>query len=396
MSDKWNYIITKEFYNRNYSGLVLNEDLRELKNLKFKTGIDADGKPMIEQKQGWLAILNKKRFLLPQEINSIPIEKCIPLKISDFKQLIHSTNVYHIPAKIVEYRIRPERTLEFRDWFNQFVDFEHTNPMHWILYKSIILSGILLRVNFRLSTNPGFGKDSVPMILSNLLPFYVGIYTPRSAPKLLTMLEKKLLIIDEISDVDTEDSRKLEPLLIQIGDMRTKVNNSALSVAGQTLNEYDIEKLSVGFIYNDIDDYMPPHLERDCSHKYFDKLYRPPTRQRYVPFRLSGEINVAQFKRLVIDDNYEQYDAQIKKWIKMTLWLMESGFNELIKQRRHYKWINDKIIGTNTGRLNTNFHAILDFLRVLADDEKQFNMLADELYKSHVEYLTMLVPYEVA
>jgi len=387
----WSYDIIKLFHDAHYTGIVEEANLKELKSFKLKIGVGADGKAQHETIEGWLVLINKLKYILPQYIDEVDLRDVLPIKIKKTTQFVNFSNIYHKPTAdgLVKFNIPPECGMSFKDWIDTFAPFEHTNPIHWLIYKLIILGALCTRFNFRIATQPGFGKDSLPTILSELIPLAVSIYTPKSAPRLMSMLERALLVVNEQPDVAKDDMEALEPVIRVAGDMRTKVQNSALAVSGFTKDEYDISQLSMGFLYNEIKDYMPPNIKTDKTQKYFDNYFTPATNQRFVPFHLSGEIDVSQFKKLDKAVVYENCMPKLKSWVKMAKWLMDGGFDNLLKSK-DYVWHNERFIGTKTGRLNYHFCAVLDVCKVYASSEQEYNSLADEVYKCYGNYMKML------
>jgi len=73
----------------------------------------------------------------------------------------------------------------------------------------------------------------------------------------------------------------------------------------------------------------------------------------------------------------------------MAKWLMDGGFDNLLRSK-DYTWENERFIGTRTGRLNYHFYAVLDVCKVYASNEKEFNVLANELYRCFGNYMKML------
>lgn len=390
-ANAWDYSVTKKFFDKHYTDVVQEHDLQELKSFKLKTGVDINGKAEYTFIEGWLVNKNKLKYILPQTIQNEPLRNMLPLKIKDTTQFNHQTTIYHKPTPmgLTIFKIPPSQCMEFKEWFDGFAPFKHTNPKHWKLYKGLILGSLLMRYNYRVATCPGFGKDSLATILSDLLPLDVSVYTPKSAPKLMAMLEKRLLIVDEVVDVTKDQMSALEPVIRVAGDMRTTVNNSALSVKGFTKDEYDISRLSLAFTYNELEDYMPPKLKRDKSDGYFDNTFTRATNSRFLPLRFTGELDVSQFEVVNAEIEYNKNEEYLKNWVRYTKWLMQGGFQELLTMK-DFKWEGEITINNETSRMNNHFKMILRFFKVLSTTQLEFNNYANNLYNCYCSYLNMI------
>lgn len=389
----WYYSFIKRFADENYSSLITENHLKELRSFKLKKDVDIKGKPIFGDITGWLININKKQYVLPQEIGGKDLRDMLPVKIVNEEQFTYKTQIYHKPKSIQGvkiFKIPAEKTMTYDEWFDGFANFEHSNPLHFKLYKMLVLGSLLFRINYRVCTQPSFGKDSIPSILSDLIPMDISVYTPKSAPKLMTMLEKRLLIIDEIVDVDKSSMDILEPVIRVAGDLRNKVNNGSLAVSSLTKDNYDISNLSIGFIYNELKDYMPPNLKTDKSDKYFDNSFTNATKQRFMPFMFTGELDTNQFKGQISDEYYKDNVTYLKNWIKMYKWLTNGGYKELLAVKKEWKWELNKEIGSKGGRLNYHFNSILDCIKLSCVNETEFNHYANEMYKCYINYLKMI------
>ncbi len=384
--DMFNYSVVNQFSNEYYRNIIKDEDLKELKYFKFK--IDEDE---YYEVKGWLVKKDRKKYLIKDEIDKQKLETLLPIKIKEYCEYNYRNDVYHIPTSegLVKFKIPAKKTMEIREWFDFFAPFEHTNKEDFEIYKGLVLGSLIFRYNYRIATQPAFGKNSLLDILKELMPFDVTVYTPDSAPKLRATLEKRLLVIDEIVDIDKEKMKLLEPVIRSAGDMRTFVENSALAVSGFTKETYDINNLSVGFIYNEYQDYVNADKKRDKSDKYFDNAFTQATKQRYIPFKLDGELNVSQFKVHNAKSVYEENKTKLKEWVMMTKWLIEDGIFEVLKDKEDYELI-DYEIGTNTGRLKNHYNTIMLFFKAISVNQKEYKDFGAKLYSSYLNYLNMM------
>lgn len=384
--DIFNYSVVNQFNNEFYRNIITDDDLKELKFFRFKIEDDE-----FYEVKGWLVKKDRKKFLIKDDLNGVKLEDVLPIKIKDYNEYNYRNDVYHIPTNegIIKFKIPGKKTMSIREWFDFFAPFKHTNPKDFQLYKGLVLGSLLLRYNYRVATQPAFGKNSLLDILKELLPFDVTVYTPDSAPKLRATLEKRLLVIDEIVDIDKEKMKLLEPVIRSAGDMRTFVENSALAVAGFTKSTYDISNLSISFIYNEYQDYKDTDRKRDKSDKYFDNAFTNATKQRFIPFRLDGELDVSQFKVHDAKNTYEGGKNKLKEWVMMTKWLMNEGFFEVVNTK-DFEELPNYTFDTSTGRLKNHFDTIMLFFKAIANDQKEYKEFGSLLYSKYLDYLNMM------
>lgn len=388
--------VTRLFFEDNYQNLINEHDLQELKQLKLLTGVDDKGKNIYKPIVGWVVYKNKYKYFLPEKINykgeEVDIREVMPVKIKEVEQFSYFTLVYHKPKEgaIGVFKIPADKTMSFSEWWNGFAPFQHSNPRHFELYKGIILGSLMFRFNFRLATQPGFGKDSITSILRDLMPLDVSAYTPQSAPKLRTVLEKRLLVIDEIVDIGKDSMKLLEPVIRHAGDLRTVVENSALAVTGFTKDNYDISNLSLGFTYNEFADYKNTDARKDKSDKYFDHIFTKATQQRFFPLRLKGEIDVAQFSILNYNKEYLEHKEHLKNWIKMTKWLLDGGINILLEEKKEYVIRENFIKEIKSSRLQEHFKMIMQLFKLIAKSQNEFDGYCLDIINSYLDYQNMM------
>jgi hypothetical protein len=369
------YDIVKLFYDTHFTNVILEHHFKELKD--FGDNI-----------KGWLVILNKEKYLLPETINNKDIRDCLPLKMLRTEDFKHSTNVYKIVTKLQNYGIPAQKTMEFRDWVQNFAPFQHSVPKQFLLYKLIILGAMIKKYNFRIASNPAFGKDSLPTVLSQLLPLDVAVYFPRTHAKLMNMIERKLLVITELPDATKANLQVLEPVIRIGGDGRPTFTNSAIAVPGMTKEIYDISQLSMGFIYNELADYQPPHVKEDRSEHYFDMYFTKATLERFLPLHFTGELFRNQFITLDKQTVFKEAHPLLKSWCMSLCWYMQNP-----PTQHNYKQV-PYVVLSGKGRLQFHFQEIVSVLDAYCNTPEEFHELYCELINAHERYGTMITPKE--
>lgn len=390
-AEYFKYGVLDMFCSEHYKNIITDNDLTELKSINFK--LDNNN---VYNFVGWLVRKNKRRYLIKDKYpDGTTIFSKLPIKINDCKEFPFKNDVYFIPKSdggIESFRIPSEETMNINDWFDSFAPFKHTNNNHFKLYKALVLCSLVTRLNYRVATQPGFGKNSIPSLLRSLMPFEVSVYTPKSAPKLLSVLEKRLLVIDEFIDIAEEHQGLLEPVIREAGDMRTNIENSALSVPGYTKDSYDISKLSLVFTYNEYGDYVSKKNKKGKEHKYFDFAVTEATNQRFIPLRLHGELDINQFGDGDKSESeiYNDSKLYLKSWIKMAKWLMDGGYYGLLKEKEKVIDKSKVNIDLKSERHKSHFNTIINFLVVISRNQKEFDEYTNDLVFAYYDYVNML------
>lgn len=393
---KWNYEVIDIAVSKFYNNLIHDRDLIEMRPFK-----DINKDPKVKGKlitfAGWLVKKDRETYCLPlYDENNNDIRQIMPCKIKDYEQIVLSSMVYNKVTSLNSFVIKGEETyFTFKEFMDNFFNIKHSNEFQFLMFRLITVGSIFLNYNYCIATDPQFGKDSLPEVLQKLTTF-TNVVTPQSAPKFKSLLENRLLIVTEFPDIKTDEMKEIEPVLRVSADGRTTYHNSKLSnVNYKTKDKYNISDLSIGFIYNRVDDYKPPKIKNDLRHKYFDFIMTPATRDRMVKFLFTGTIDLEQFRA---DTDAEsvytpEIEMDFKNDIKYIKYLIDNKFDLLEFSKLKIKEYN---LG-NVGRGESHFYNILRVFRMYCDgykDQQQgqemLDKMSDELYGCFNNYKEMI------
>ena len=175
------------------------------------------------------------------------VETDLPFKVITSEERDYKSDVYKIITKIQPISIPAEKRMNFRNLIDIMPAFNHTHPLHFLLYKIITLAAFVDRVNFRASTDAGFGKDSMVNIIAQLVDSTVNLYGATFA-KLEYVLMNKLIVLNELGNLKKDGTMNMQEFLLATGayfntyTKRTRKTNS-------TQEQYDISKLSLIILY---------------------------------------------------------------------------------------------------------------------------------------------------
>jgi len=115
---------------------------------------------------------------------------------------------------------------------------------------------------------------------------------------------------------------------------------------------------------------------------YMDKVFGNNVLERFIPFMLSGNIDMEQF---VHKSSYNaEMDMHFLKIARTIEYYRRNWQSELKPYSLDWKNIN------LSGRQKKSFEMITQFLNLVSKDQKEFNKLVNLVWQSHLAYRRML------
>lgn len=334
---------------------------------------------VIDENPFWLAARNNTKYLMDREL-----KKKLPIKVIGTEEILFRSKVYY---RITEYQtvvFKQEKNHTFRELIDNFADFDHDNKLHFKLYKIMALSAHIDRVNFRVATNAGFGKDSIWECL-HLLKRDVSVINPRSMPALEYRLFNKVLVLNELSNMESSQRDLIQEFLLLCGDMRTTYEKSTRAGL-KTRDHYKIQDLSLICMFNDYEYYCDIGKDK----KFFDNVFTKAVLDRFVPFKMKGRIDTNQFR---ID---ERIDATLEtNWLDYIKILrsLEYYRHNWRKELKPYKVANMAELKFSP-RHQQIFEKIVSFVNLYSESKEEFQFLVTELIKCNADYKDMMLKGE--
>ncbi len=323
----------------------------------------------------WYATMNSKKYLIDRDI----ISK-LPIKIIETSEVHHAKKVYHVIKQYQTVIFKQEMNYTFREMIDMFCEFKHTNPLHFLLYKLTVFASELDRVNFRVATNAGFGKDSIWEAL-HILRRDVAVINPRTMPSLEYRLMNKVLVLNEMSNMDSSQRDLIQEFLLLCGDMRTTYEKSSRA-GNKTKDYYNIKNLSLVCMFNDYEYYENIGKEK----KFFDNTFTKAVMDRFVPFKFNGVLESSQFK--LKEPEQDTVERNTLTYIKLlrTIEYFKHNWRNHIKP---YTYVLES--NKYSPREQGNLDKILSFINLYSKDEEEFKVLTTELLKCNSDYRTMML-----
>ncbi len=329
---------------------------------------------VIDDQPFWYANRNNTKYLLDRSI----INK-LPIKITSTEEVYYSKKVYYRIKEFQTVVFKREKNHTFKELVNQFCDFEHSNPLHWTLYKIIGFSSELDRNNFRVATDAGFGKDGFWEAL-HILRRDVSVINPRSMPALEYRLFNKVLVLNELSNLEASQRDLVQEFLLLAGDFRTTYEKSTRA-SYKTKDHYNIKNLSLVCMFNEYSHYVEAHQEK----KFFDNIFTKAVLDRFLPFKFKGRIDTKQF--VMTEKEQVTVDANRLEYIK----ILRSMEYYVHNWRTHLNpWKTEFENMGLSPREQAGFHRISNFVNLYSENITEYQSLMNELMKCHLAYRKMM------
>lgn len=361
-----------------YKDLLLPEHVQGskvfMKSITFEDGEIDDNYNFM----GWVLEKNGIKYLLPHRKNkkTIELEEVLPIVVRSSVEVSHQSTVYKLIKRYASAKITAEQKYSFKEFINNLTALGHSNDTHQTLMAMVGVSSMYSRNNFRVSTPPGFGKDSAVDILGNLIG-KAGTITSPSYPKLeerSTMWS--WLVVNEIVSMKKGDWDTCQQYLLDAGAFKPVLTKRTRATAGVP-EEIEASNLSIGLFYNDIMNYP------DAS-KYFDYVTLDAVKDRFPALRFHGKFT-EDFSQLKVT-NIDEYAKRNTKKYKDLLYTFEYYKENLGKHLHKYT----HNLPSMPQRWITNMERLLNIVDCYCDTQEEFDGYVTELLKAMDDYKAMI------
>src|SRR6056297_1259665 len=160
---KWNNGVL-QVHNENIFAEVLDKhhivSLRKMVSFK-----DVDSGENLPSLEGFYIIKdNQQYYINPDQIDMMPI------KVMAYEKVVgKDDSLIYIPIKPVSFRIKPEDVFDKYEWFENFYNIEHSEPLQFKAFKILMIACEVGKLALCVSTEKGFGKTQIAKLLSNIL-----------------------------------------------------------------------------------------------------------------------------------------------------------------------------------------------------------------------------------
>lgn len=354
----------QKFNNKLYANMLSPENIRTKQK-----AITVDG----EKYYGYYLEKGKDNFFM----NAIHYDE-LPFRIVKEKEIDYKGDVLRFIIEPETINIPSEKRMTFRQLVDTVPNFTHSEPLHFTLYKIIANASYIDRINVRISTDAGFGKDSVVNIIHELVDSIVNIYGATFA-KLEYILTNKLIVLNELGNLKQDEKISMQEFLLATGayfntyNKRTRKTNT-------TQEQYDISRLSLLIFYN------LPEYYIGKAQEYFDQIFTKAVINRFIPFVFTGRLTT-QFEKLIDTQKIMEEHEQTYKDAIATLTYFRNNPLKYIE----FTVPKEITFSDKLKRYERTFNVILKYVSEYATTQEEFDMLSKELYQCYKNYDKLLV-----
>ncbi len=304
--------------------------------------------------------------------------KNMPFKVLESAEHDYKGEVFTFITKIDPIEIPAEKRIPFRALIDYIPAFKHSNPLHFKLYNIVAKTAYIDRINSRISTDAGFGKDSIVNIIAHLNNSIYNMYGGTFA-KLEFALINKLIVLNELGNLKGDDKHNFQEFLLATGAFFNTYTKRTRK-GKLTQEQYDVSKLSLLLFYN------LPSYYINKNQEYFDQMFTEAVINRFIPFVFEGRIT-SKFEKVIDVHNIVERNGQTYKDTIATLNYWRANPAREI----NYK-VDDDVVkfGIKFKRYERTFYTILKYVSLYAESQKEFDMLTKELYACYKKYDKLL------
>jgi len=325
---RWHSDVVAEYTRNMFDTLLYPEQITTSSMKEFELEplkVDEDG----ILAKGYFATKDKKKYFVHADHYPYMPLRLKPdiLKEYRFGSQGKQDVIYTI-NKPIPFKVLPDHTMEFDYVVDNFLDFESSNPKHWIMLKVMAIMLQLGKGFVCLSSNPSLGKTSIfSMVhgLTNKCP----VFKPRSVPGVLNKINTDgNMVFDEAHQCKKEVRDIMEEFSLDIAGGKSMYVNGAQKSAN-TKNNYNCFNQSITYLYNNAECYKQP------DKVYFDVNFKnnEAMDDRFLKFKLQGELTEKFSRDFDIIGAAKQYESVYRKYLKEFAWLQQQLMSGKLKRR---------------------------------------------------------------
>ena len=298
----------------------------------------------------------------------------LPLKVASGSKFDYRGEVMEFIKRYQSVNMTPQQELSFRELVDSYNNFEHTNPDDWTIAKICAIGAFITRMNLRLITGQGFGKDSLVNGLVELSEEGSNIYKATLA-KLEYELRNPYIVINEVSTSKKEDKELFEQFFLEAGAFSNSylARSRAVSGGAGKKEKYDISKTSILVLQNTPDYYL--ETDKDL----FETVFTRAVYHRFLPVYLDGHLSEEFNNNFSVEYVLDDSKASLVSWVRSLYYYRERG---VLPVDSPFSFSDEEL------RFKLNFDRLYSLF--LEYDEGRGPVLAKRLYERFLAYKSHL------
>lgn len=384
-----NYRTLSYFHQIENKGILDKQNLSDKVTVHLKKVTYADGGEDEEINLfAWHLTKDGTEYLVPMQNRDLSMKKLddtLPLRVKGIPPIVaHNSKVYHLldTTNYTVVKYEPEKLMGFRELVDDLSNIPHQQPKLKKLYNIFALASYLGVAHFRVSTPPGFGKDSMIDTIGMLMGDASTIENPTLAKFEREINVNKQVALNETTKIAKVDWNQIQMILLACAAQKPSIKKRSRAFGGVG-EDIDLTELSLLLMYNDITDYDDPEV-------YFDFVTDKNVIDRFPAFRFYGKI-AHDFSK---DDDKDfgriarENQVRLRAYIKTLLYYKSNWY----KETHNYKY---NITGFSN-RWTLNISRLLRYVDIYCESQEEFDEYVKLMLTCMKDYEQMLkYPYLV-
>ena len=376
-----NYDLLAAFKDNFYADLLFEGNISQ--EIQFQKLILPDG-TADENANFWGLLIEQegKSFLLSEFDASgakiLDLKAEFPIKVLETEKVANGKDVYYNIIDYQSFKVRPDNVLGVRQLVDTLSSIPHSNPDLQKLNWFVALTSYIDRAYFRVSSNPGFGKDSAVEVLYSLVGDCSTLENPSLAKLEERAYSQRFLAFNEIITISPSAWKDMEIFLLAVAANKPRITKrtNAFGKIGQEIN---VSKFSLSLTYNDITNYQGDET------KYFDSRATEQLQDRFLPLRFHGRFteNFDNVTDVNTDNWVEEKTPEYLDIIRTVLYYRD----ELAKHQSRYA-IRGLVPLTQRWKLSAK--KLLRIIDAYCESQEEFDKWVMLLNSSINDYLDMI------
>lgn len=389
MRDIWNFRIVEAYNEKKFEGVIdVNANIGDelaTKNPEY----NPKSNPDVPQKLYYYPIkVGLTNYVLPSD--SI---ETLPIKVQHTTKISIGQRGYHRIDRAASVKISAQKMSSYKEFIDTYMPYNHSRPHEWTVWKIICERSVAENFYLRAISYPSWGKTSSFYVMGSIRnDIEILDNSTYAKMKYSLSVKPRVLVLDEVDDIDTETRRSLSKIFRNAGGGMGKLGNDSRAVSGTT-EIFDLSKTSVIALYNF------PDSKND---RFFDNNFHPKVLSRLFPVLLDGgghdkspllHIHTKERKHIT-----ESEQEKLDNFLKNCRWYEEHWHEELVEKNAckitidargttdiEYLWKPQ--YNFEDTRWQQTYSSIVHGLMLYAETQQEFHRYENTLMNMHKNYM---------